>query len=884
MADEKGQDKIYLVEKLALLIVRRPCLVFWLSILGICVLGYFPFLVWEKPFILDFGVEKFETRGTDIGDRNAANDAISRLFEDRNPDSYKTEKEDFTTRRLLSQDAGSVFAAAVKDECSEDLNTCIQVRGVDSWRCNVAIEKGLMCGSTAEHNPKGCLEYLDSALTDRKGLTAIFECMEDTAEKVFGDDGEDYQYDGDKHWFAYFSIGLWVKKDTDNIMTPALLEQALAAENMIMGKFSQANMCQPVTSGMRDGVDMSPNCTQWAATGACSTEVLFMNSYCRAACNTGTEASAYLSKFEDGTSCQPPASILPEFFPSYPSSQGADLTDTAVWDQAVLGVAEKSDRKAVDKYSGWKYHEYVDRYFSMCNLTSKLVMSGFQLRASASDGFNDDEFFATRMKLYEEIASEMDSVAPDLVFVHFDGDRMGVQRDALLGPDAQLVGVVLLVVFAMTLYHTNNVFLSLCSFLCVFFTFPLAYFVYRCIFTIEWFGVLNVLALFIITGLGADDTFVLHDAWVQSGVLFGTRALERRMKWTLRRSSYAMGMTSCTSSLAFFANAISSIPPLRVFGIWTGLLLLWDFVLSCTFLPAAIIIGERYLNPCFDKCLRRDNVSRVTPSFIARRASQKPEIPAPSNPDQSFKVNENLKQMRPLERFFVTTYHRFMTKNAGIVVAVTCLFMGLSMILGVRIEPMQENPKLYPVSVNVGAVSWIVSEILPKNEYPLPVVLNFGIMPESNGFALDPATESEVVWDTAFDISSEMAQAHALNTCNRLIASSELVRMVTSCFWYDFRDFANDRGVGFPVPQPEFADTIAEFAATGDGQDYVDDKRLMINNETGRVEYFSLMAITTLDMSSIYQLETIRKAQRQWSEWIDRRNTEWAIGKRGGVH
>ena len=46
--------------------------------------------------------------------------------------------------------------------------------------------------------------------------------------------------------------------------------------------------------------------------------------------------------------------------------------------------------------------------------------------------------------------------------------------------------------------------------------FPIAYFLYRLVFQVSFFSNMNLLAIYIILGVGADDLFVFYDAWRQS--------------------------------------------------------------------------------------------------------------------------------------------------------------------------------------------------------------------------------------------------------------------------------------------------------------------------------------------------------------------------------
>jgi hypothetical protein len=83
-------------------------------------------------------------------------------------------------------------------------------------------------------------------------------------------------------------------------------------------------------------------------------------------------------------------------------------------------------------------------------------------------------------------------------------------------------------------------------------SFTLAYFVYGVVFGFVWFPFLNLLGLFVILGIGADDIFVIVDAFKQSFSLLPTGiTLEQRMSWVLRRAASAMGITSVTTAAAF---------------------------------------------------------------------------------------------------------------------------------------------------------------------------------------------------------------------------------------------------------------------------------------------------------------------------------------------
>jgi hypothetical protein len=69
---------------------------------------------------------------------------------------------------------------------------------------------------------------------------------------------------------------------------------------------------------------------------------------------------------------------------------------------------------------------------------------------------------------------------------------------------------------------------------------------FRFIMNVSLFGLLNIMILFVILGIGADDMFVMNDAWVQSRYIYKDKL--KRMEYACTRASKAMLVTSLTTS------------------------------------------------------------------------------------------------------------------------------------------------------------------------------------------------------------------------------------------------------------------------------------------------------------------------------------------------
>jgi predicted RND superfamily exporter protein len=98
--------------------------------------------------------------------------------------------------------------------------------------------------------------------------------------------------------------------------------------------------------------------------------------------------------------------------------------------------------------------------------------------------------------------------------------------------------------------------------------------------------------------------------------------MKKRMAYSFRRGVRAMTVTSSTTAVAFFANAMSPIMPIRAFGIFTGVLIPINFFLVVMIMPPAVIYFETVIQPknfaCCCFCPRKklhmsDEVMQISP-------------------------------------------------------------------------------------------------------------------------------------------------------------------------------------------------------------------------------------------------------------------------------
>lgn len=116
--------------------------------------------------------------------------------------------------------------------------------------------------------------------------------------------------------------------------------------------------------------------------------------------------------------------------------------------------------------------------------------------------------------------------------------------------------------------------------------------IYTYVFQITYLGVLNLIAIYIILGIGVDDLFVFCDQWKHHS---HEKRFDQRLQKTFNVASKAMFTTSCTTFIAFVSNASSAFPAIRTFGLFAAFLVLVNFCAISFFFPAAFGVYFKFI-------------------------------------------------------------------------------------------------------------------------------------------------------------------------------------------------------------------------------------------------------------------------------------------------
>lgn len=159
--------------------------------------------------------------------------------------------------------------------------------------------------------------------------------------------------------------------------------------------------------------------------------------------------------------------------------------------------------------------------------------------------------------------------------------------DDCLRIDGWLMGLGFLFVLACIWLYTKSFILALMTMCAIVFSLGLAYFIYSMVFKLSFFPFMNLLAVVVIVGIGADDVFIYVTIWnwtiaerirlkslalpIASTTSISSdsscpESLSGLIATTLKHAALSMFVTSLTTSVAFYTNLLNSITAVRCFG------------------------------------------------------------------------------------------------------------------------------------------------------------------------------------------------------------------------------------------------------------------------------------------------------------------------------
>ncbi|XP_049278174.1 protein dispatched [Anopheles funestus] len=374
------------------------------------------------------------------------------------------------------------------------------------------------------------------------------------------------------------------------------------------------------------------------------------------------------------------------------------------------------------------------------------------------------------------------NLANDLVsVVAMDMGLKNALFDECLLRDGWLIGLGgIFVVLCMWLY-TGSLFVTLMTVVAVAFSLGIAYFVYSFIFELTFFPFMNLLAVIVVVGIGADDAFIFLKIWQctiadrmkcgggivipivpstsscnseasgTAGIRGASDTLVEIMGSTLRHAALSMLVTSLTTAAAFYASYVSSITAVRCFGIFSGTAVMANYFLMVTWLPAAVSIAERIsclmlLKP-FARVTHRCTIPFISIAHISRRVE-----------DAIIDLIINLPWL------WIT-----LLGTIGIASGILVLHWPKLRLpdspdfkLFISNHPFERYDSEYK------DMFWFEKMYTTTETFKIPLRFVWGVLPVDRGNFLDPEQRGELYFDESFNMSAPESQQWLLQFCRRI--------------------------------------------------------------------------------------------------------------------
>ncbi|KAL1131449.1 hypothetical protein AAG570_011066 [Ranatra chinensis] len=375
--------------------------------------------------------------------------------------------------------------------------------------------------------------------------------------------------------------------------------------------------------------------------------------------------------------------------------------------------------------------------------------------SAALDYYNSLDLSALRMENIEVTA--IDFGLKEMLF------------DEYLLRDAQLILVGAGFVLVSMWFYTGSLFVTCMTLVAITFSLGISYFFYTLIFRIKFFPFMNLLATVVAVGVGGDASLMMCKVWScakssrqgEGGTAAGAH----------RHSTLCALVSALTTAAAFYSSYVTSITAICCFSIFAGTAVVANFFVMIGWVPACLVISERWLpslpwpppgSDAVVRCTRTAVIWAVlrlrylwiaalgTLALVAAIAVlYRPRLRLPDTPDlQLFSADH------PFERYHLEYKQRFWFE---------------------RLKRLGSGDA----------------------ESRLPLRFVWGVVAEDNGDHMDPASMGHLQLDPTFDLSAPESQLWLLSFCSKLRAQpfyqSTVGPLLPNCFLEAFVGWMRQR-------------------------------------------------------------------------------------------
>lgn len=279
-------------------------------------------------------------------------------------------------------------------------------------------------------------------------------------------------------------------------------------------------------------------------------------------------------------------------------------------------------------------------------------------------------------------------------------------------------------IFFLICLHTQSLELASIGSLLVVECMPLGYVFFKQFSGLLEMSIVNCVSTFVIIGIGSDMIFVLTDAWRQSArvVLLEDlkteepeeeeedkfdracraheRYLQKRLAWVYSNAGVSCITTGLCGASSFLVNLMSVLMPLREFGLFMGLCVIWAICLELVMYPMALVARDRRK---FRKQLAQQERELEDGSawtdLVVQPAIRDSQV-APSD-SVGYDPAAQLKGRSWLVRFFASTWCEFISNYKKWVLAGFAILSLISLVgVAASLQVDGSMPVIFPASHN----------------------------------------------------------------------------------------------------------------------------------------------------------------------------------------
>lgn len=342
--------------------------------------------------------------------------------------------------------------------------------------------------------------------------------------------------------------------------------------------------------------------------------------------------------------------------------------------------------------------------------------------------------------------------------------------DRLLVSDSSLLLSGFAFITVCIWVYTTSIFLTITTILAVLFSLGISYAIYTLVLRINFFPFMNLLAVVVAVGIGADDAFIYCKVWEcnkQQKLTNG--GMERLVQETMTHALPSMFTTCLTTAVAFFASIVSNVTAINCFSLFSGMTVVANFFLMVTWLPASVVIAEN--------C----RLSFLTPAhFVVRKIIR---------PLRLFVDRVSNGYSHCLAQFSVSLRWLWFMSLGGIAIAgisVIFRYPGLQLPDSPNFQLFDSSHPFEQYELIYAKRFWFERLEMGDGGAVLPLRFVWGVKPIDNGNYNDPSARGTFVQDESFDVTHTKSQQWLQQFCHNLrnqpFYRSTLGPLLPNCF------------------------------------------------------------------------------------------------------